>query len=303
MRLLILAALYWLSWMSWTCWTLASQPPTTATVTRYALARVLAESGKPLLNAPASDDLVVEEDGERRTVISVAPAAYPVAVLLDTSGFARDDFFRLREAATHFVRSLRDREVAVYTFGDRSARLTPFTRDTKALARAVETTFAADGGEVHVIDAFIEAAEEIGRLTPMVSTIVVVSGGGRDRSRRNLQDLREPLSRSHAIVRVVDRRRPQASTARSGGRDQAVQTALGDEDILREFVERTQGQFIQIAGASGYQAALDQALEQMASEWIVAYEGLAQPHSRSVRLGIRLPGATIRGIGLGVLEK
>ena len=240
------------------------------------------------------------ENGEPSS--SVAPAGYPVAVLLDTSGFARDDFFRLREAAARFVGSLHDRDVTVYTFGDRSARLTPFTRDTKALARAVETTFATDG-EVHVIDAFIEAANDIGRLTPIVSTIVVVSGGGRDRSRRNPQDLREPLSRSHAIVRVVDRRRPPASTPRSGGRDQAVQTALGDEDILQEFAERTQGQFIQIAGASGYQAALDQLLEQMASEWIVAYEGLAQPHSRSMRLGIRMPGATIRGIGLGVLEK
>jgi hypothetical protein len=272
---------------------------------RYALARVLDESGKPFLAGVTPDDIFLEENGEQRTIISVSPARYPVALLLDTSGFVRDEFFRLREAASHFVLGLHDRDVAVYTFGDRSTRVVPFTRDSRAAAHALDTLFADAGSEVHVLDAFVDAADDIARRAPQVSSIVVVSGGGTDRSRRTADDLLGPLSTSRAIVRMVSRHRTTAAVeSRSNLRDRPVQTALGNEVAFRGFAERTQGQFIQIASEAGYRTALDQVLEQIASEWMVEYEAVSRTAaSRAIRLGIRVPGATIRGIGLSVAEK
>ena len=65
--------------------------------TRFVLASVADQAGSPVLGlAPA--DFVIEEDGVRRDALDVRPATYPIAIMLDTSSTARQNFMLMRKA-------------------------------------------------------------------------------------------------------------------------------------------------------------------------------------------------------------
>jgi von Willebrand factor type A domain len=279
--------------------TLAAQ-----SASRFILARASGPDGQPLVGL-AAEDFVVYEGATPREALNAAPAAYPVAILVDTTEAARAEFMTMRLAVRQFIDRLSGREVALYAFGDRAMRLVDFTRDTGKLQRSIDNLFAQPGAESHVLDAIIEAAKEIRRSESAVTLITVVSAGGNDQSNRTPRDVFDAVLASRSIVHVVEMRMLRASGRltnvrgrRTATSDRAAEAALGLEELLRDLADRTEGNYNVIYSGSGYQSDLEALQRSLASEVIIEYESAADAAPAPLRLAARPIGATVRGIGL-----
>ncbi|MFN8061451.1 MAG: VWA domain-containing protein [Vicinamibacterales bacterium] len=253
--------------------------------TQFILASATDCDGRPLVGLQA-DDLVVQENGERRAALDASPALYPVAVLVDDTLNARADFVQIRSALEQFVVGLTGREVALYSFSDRATRVVDFTGELGVLERAARGLFARPDGESYVLDAIVEAARDLERRKEPVAAIIVLSAGGSDRSSRTARDVTEPVLRSHSVLHVVEMR-----SARPSGR----QTL---EEVLRGLAERTQGQFTVIHAASGFGATLRTIRERLESELVVEYAAGAAGSSPRLEIGVRVPCANVRAVRL-----
>ena len=276
-----------------------------APASRFVLASVVDTGGEPVAGLTA-DDFVVQEGGIQCEALNAAPAQYPVAILVDTSQAARPDFQQLRTAVRQFVDRLSGREVALYTFGERAMKVADFTRDVDKIRRAADGLFAQPEGESHVLDAIIESAKSLQKREAPISLIVVVSAGANDQSSRTPREVFEAVLPSRSIVEVVEMRTPRASGRlinprgrRSSTSDRRAEAALGLEELLRGLAERTRGRYNLIYSPGGFHAVLDGLQRRLASEVFLEYVSPTSGGTPGgLQLGARLPGASVRGIGL-----
>lgn len=271
---------------------------------RFVLASVVdSQSEMPILGLGA-EDFVVQEGTSRCDTLNARPASYPVAILVDTSQAARTQFSEMRKAVRQMVGRMSGRDVGLYTFGDRSFRVLDYTRDTTKLERAVDQLFALPDGESHVLDAIIEAGKDISRREPAVAMIVVVSAGANDQSSRTPREVFDQVLASHSIVHVVEMRSIGASGRLGNVRgrrnfttDRKAEAALGLQEVLQAIVVQTQGNYDRVFSSSGYHASLERLQRRLAAEVVVEYIP-GGGDSKSLRIGTRVPGGTVRAIGL-----
>jgi hypothetical protein len=271
---------------------------------RFVLASVVDPATGVPLGGLAAEDFVVQEGATRCETIAVTPAHYPVALLVDTSQAARREFMPIRQAVHQLVSRLSGRDVAVYTFGDRAFRVADFTRDTTKLEHAVDQLFAQPDGESHVLDAVIEAAKDLSRREPAVAMIVVVSAGGNDQSNRTPREVFDAVMPSRSVVHVVEMRSIGASGRLGNVRgrrnfttDRAAEAALGLQELLQGLVDRTRGDYDRVFAATGYGLSLERLQRRLGAEVVVEYASSGAPPS-DLRLGSRIAGATVKGLGL-----
>ena len=100
-----------------------AQPQTAAA--RLALALVVDARDRPIVDL-GLDDFVIQEGDQAREVLDVQMAAYPIAVLVDTSTDASRDLPDIRRALTRFVGRLGQRPIALGALGEAPAMLTAF---------------------------------------------------------------------------------------------------------------------------------------------------------------------------------
>jgi hypothetical protein len=259
--------------------------------------------GRPLAGL-GPDDFVLREGGVLREILDARPAHYPAAILIDTSAFARPVFFQLRRALTRFLDAMSDREVALYSFGDTAMRVANFSRDMSRLRRAADGLFADPQGQTHTADAIVRAAEDLRKRGTPLSTIVVLSAGGIDRSGRSPMDVTSAVLASRSIVHVIDMRATVGSGApadRPRSRGAAVDNSyitLGADQLLRDLPARTLGRYMQVFGPSGFDESLDALRRQLAAEVVVEYLRPTETPAGPLQIGTRVPGATARGVGL-----
>lgn len=272
---------------------------------RFLLASATGADGQPIVGLSA-EDFVISAGADLAEPLNATPAAYPVALVVDTSESARADFVTMRSAARQFLDRLQGREVALYTFGERAMKVTDFTRDTAALTRAVDRLFARPGAESHVLDALIEAAKDITKRESAVTLIAVISAGGNDQSSRTPGEVFSAVLGSRSIVQVIEMRTPRASGRlsnvrgrRSSTGDRAAEASLALEELLRGIASRSQGGYRLIYSASGFQSGLEELQRGLASEVVVEYVPANDAGANApLKLGIRLQGAVVRGVGL-----
>lgn len=270
------------------------------TESRFALLSAMDRDGAPILGLSA-DEVVVEEAGVAREILSVAPASYPVAVVLDTSSFARTGFQELRAAVRAFVGALTGREVALYTSGAPATRAVDFTRELARIDSALDRTFARPESLADTTTAIVAAANRLGERHLPLTRIVAVSAGGSDASRLSPRELLQAVLASRSVVDIIDMREIRSvgagpADSRTRG-TRSSRLAPGDEELLRALAERTHGRYERIFAAAGCAPALDLVRRQLLSEIVVEYAAPANA-PQDLRLGVRLPGAIVRGIGL-----
>ena len=272
-----------------------------ATDTRLALVSVIDKDGAAVIGLEPAD-LIVEEGTASGQVLAVTPALYPVAVILDTSSFARDDFQPLRDAARHFIGTLSARDVVLYTSGTPATLLVDFTKDLGTVQGAVDHTFAQPTGTPHRFDAMIDAAHHLREREARVTRMVVLSAGGPDSSARTPKDVLDAILASRSIVDVIDLRQTRAagsSNAAGTLNPRALTPRLRsdtDADVLLALSTRTLGRYERIVAASGYGPMLDKVRTQLLSEVLVEYVVPRDAHG--LKVGVRLPGVVVRGVGL-----
>ncbi len=265
-----------------TCVALLSQAQTGAS--RLILAAVTDQRGRAIADVGA-DDFVVEEGGAAREILSARVADYPIVLLLDTGVAARSDFGLMQRAAIRFVERLgHDRPIAVGTFGDAPRMLTAFD-DTRETLLDRLNAVVASGGSSELLSGAALAARTLHETAPLFSSIVILSAATVDASHEPAEEMIAPIVDSGAILHVIANR----GIASVGGRS---------DRALRALVDQTRGEYTPVYSAASYQAALDRLVERLGSEMLIEY--LVPPGSKpqDAKIGIRLAGAHVRGLGV-----
>jgi hypothetical protein len=264
---------------------LAPQSPsiTSPTESRFALLGAIDRDGMPVLGL-SEDEVVVEENGKSREILNVSPAAYPVAIILDTSSYARAGFQELRTAARKLANALSGRDVALYTAAVPAACVADFTRDTTQIDAALDQAFARPNGIPDTVMAIAEAARNLRERKASVTRIVVLSAGGPERGTVAPREVLRDVVAGRSIVDIVDMReiRTDRRVTNTGGSTVASgpRSALGDEELLRGLAERTRGHYQRIFDPGGYASALDLVRREIVSEVIV--DSVVRPFSTAI---------------------
>jgi hypothetical protein len=246
---------------------------------------------RPVVDLGA-DDFVVQEGGDSREVLSVRPADYPVVLMIDTSA-PPDDLPFIRKAAKQFVERLgSERPIAVGAFDNRARMIAVFDGDRTELTKQLDQLATASGG-ASMSQALRLATETLASSGAPFSSIVMLSAGpGEDAGHSSAgeePDAAAAVVASGAILHVVAHR-----PARSDGTI-ADSTGAG---ALRLLAEQSRGEFIAVYTPASFEAALVRIAARMTSELMVEYLVPNQSRAGDVKLGVRLPGAQVRGLGV-----
>jgi hypothetical protein len=232
------------------------------------------------------DDFVVEEGGAAREIFDVHIADYPLVVLVD-DGVPADELTTIRDAAARFVTRVGERAMAVGTLTS-STMLASFDDDrAKVLAelKGVSPQPSARPAPLEALAAALGLIREAG--TPF-SAVVVVSARAIDPSGLESTELLASILESRVPVHVIAHR-----TASNGPAQAAA-------DVLREVSSLTHGQYTTIFAAASYSIALDRLADRLSTEMMIQFlvpQGATG--SGDVRVGVKVPGARVTGLGVG----
>jgi hypothetical protein len=255
---------------------------------RTALALVSDAKNRSIVDIGA-DDFVIQEAGQPREVLSVRVADYPVVVMLDTGADARTDFGLMRKAVERFVERLGTRPVAIGTLGDTPKMLTTFEDERPKVNETLAALEFAPASRSMLLQGAAMAAETIRATGTLFSALVVLSATPADSSRMNPDQMVASIVDSRAVLHVIANRSTQIV-------GQMGQIRSGT--ALRQIAEQTRGQYTVIYSPASYQPALDRLSDRLTSEMMVEY--LVPPGSKptDVKVGVRLAGAKVRGLGV-----
>ena len=228
------------------------------------------------------DDFLVSEAGAAREVLSVRVADYPIVVALDTRPGSGTDFPAVQQAARHFIERLgADRPITVATLGRGPKTVAAFDDSRSTLFIRLGALTPDAGEEPSDLVAGIAASARALRATEsLFSAVVVLSAapGQTPDGSASLADLVGSGAIVHAIVN------------QSG-------SSTGVPE-LRRLAAQTHGELTPIYSAASFQAALDRLVDRLSSELLVEYISPAGSDARDVKVGIRIPGARVRGLGV-----
>jgi len=224
---------------------------------RFALVAGADPAGNPIPGLQA-EDFTVENGGVLCDVIGASPAAYPLAIIVDTSSFARSDFQTMRRAVQRFVNAT-PRDIAVYTSGAAVARVQSFTREPGMTERTITHLFAGPDGTTHTLAAVLRVAADLRPLKAPVTAIVVVSAGGTEMNPPAVREVLKAVLTSHAILHIIDRRtlnepaplldRPRSMSIPPDSSRRGV--------VLTTLARRTHGDYVRGVDATVYAIGLD----------------------------------------------
>jgi len=255
---------------------------------RTALAIVSDQKNKPIVDIGV-DDFIIQEGGQAREVLSVHIADYPIVVLLDNGGDARVDMAPMRKAVERFVDRLGIRPIAIGTVGDPPAMLTTFEDERPKMMEALAALEVNPVARSLLLQSAAMGAEAIHRTGTLFSGLVALSATPADSSRNNVDAMIGSIVDSGTMLHVIANRSTQPVS-------QMGQIRSGQ--ALRSIAEQTRGDYTVIYSPASYQPALDKLSERLSSEIMIEY--LVPPGSKpvDVRVGVRLPGLKVRGLGV-----
>ncbi|HEY2904315.1 MAG TPA: VWA domain-containing protein [Vicinamibacterales bacterium] len=254
---------------------------------RFVLVGVADKTGQPLLGLEG-DDFAIENDGAPCDIAGIAVASYPLALVLDTSSYARTEFRSLQHAAERLVEGLAPRPIAVYVSGGSGSRIADFTTDQSRIARAVANLAAAPNAATRTLEAILRASNDLARLHAPVTGIIVVSAGGIEMNPPSDGEMRSALAASHTILSVVESR-PLRLDATTPQQNQG--------DVLQGLTTRSGGNYSRGTSATIYSAGLQAVRQQLDAQSILEYiVASGAPHSVSVR--VKPPGVIVLAVGL-----
>jgi len=275
------------------CTSPAAEPQ--AAASRVTLVTVTDGRNQPIVDL-SPDDVVIREGTsgkDVREIVSVHTADYPIVVLIDTGGAARADFPQMRKAVARFVDRLGRRPVAIGTLASPPALLTSFDDPLERVLERLDQLEAGQASDSVPLQAATMAARKLTESGSPFSAIVIVSATEVDRSVGRAEELIGPIVESGAIVQVVANRTPPGMSGAP------VPSSDNDNSrLLRDVTQQTLGQFTAIYTAASYQAALDRLADRMSNELVIEYLVPAGSKASDVKVGVRIPGARVRGLGV-----
>jgi hypothetical protein len=121
----------------------------------------------------------------------------------------------------------------------------------------------------------------------LFAAIVILSATATDASSGASDEMIAPVVDSNAILHVVANRPGQAAGS-----------ALRSNPALRALAEQSRGEFTVIYSAASYQAALDRLADRLTTEMLIEYLVPVGSKPHDVKVGVRILGAKVRGLGV-----
>ena len=206
-------------------------------------------------------------------------------MLVDTGDDPRGEFELMRKAVANFINRIGQRPVALGTFGALPEMLTTFDDDRQALMATLDGVAAEAGADSLLLQGAAVAGETMKSTGTLFSAIVIVSATPEDTSRGTMEEMVAPVVDSGAAVHVIANR--PAPVAEPAARQP-----------LRALAAQTHGEFTTIYSAASYQSALDRLADRMSSEMMIEYLVPVGSKPNDVKVGIRVIGARVRGLGV-----
>ena len=206
-------------------------------------------------------------------------------MLLDTGDDPRREFALMRKAAAQFINRIGQRPIALGTFGSRPIMVATFEDDRDTLMARLDELVADSGAASFLLQGAALAGQMMKTTGALFSAIVIVSAAPVDASRSTMEEMASPVVDSGAAVHVIANRPAPAGAPASG-------------QALRALAEQTHGEFTTVYSAASYQAALDRLADRMSSEMMIEYLVPVGSKPRDVKVGIRIAGARVRGLGV-----
>jgi hypothetical protein len=264
----------------------AQNSPAQADVGRVVLASVVDRQNRPLVTLGA-DDLVVTENGQSRQVLDVHIADYPVVVLVDARAEVAATLPAMRAAVARFIARVGERPVGVGRLCD-AALAASFEDDRADVLKRVDEISVCPASANGTMQAVASAARAIAAAAVPFSSIVILAAHTVGAGDAVGPELVASTLESGASVQVVTARSPSDAPSAPAA------------DLLAVLARQTHGQYTPIYSADSYAIALDRIADRMATEMMIEYVAPPRSNPGDVKVGARVPGARV--VGLGVRE-
>lgn len=244
---------------------------------RFALAIVTDPRGKVIVDIGA-DDFVVQEAAAVREVLDVRVADYPVAIVIDNAA-ADADFAMIRAAVLRLLERLGPRPVALITAGDAATLVASFEDERSTVKERLEQIEAAPSRPSRPLAAAALAGQTVKALGSFFAAVIIATASPPEAA---TAELTAPIVDSRAVVHVVAYRREPGDAP----------------DAVRAMATQTQGDYTAIYSAASFVPALDHIAARLTSEMLIEYIVPVGSKPVDVKIGVRLPGARVRGLGV-----
>lgn len=229
----------------------------------------------------------VLEDGNEQKIVSFSAEETPFAavILLDTSGSMEQRVSLARSAAIQFLDGLRiDDNAAIYHFDSRVEMVQDFSnsRDLRDIFFDLKAR-----GMTALNDAVFTAAELLAKRSEKRRAIIVLSDGADTFSKKNSDKALQAALAANATIYTVDM---SSINDNSRGRMQ-------NQGALRNFAEKTGGQFVATPGGVAMRDAFKRIVEELGVQYTLSFQPSNTKKDgkwRALELVVAKPGLTIR---------
>jgi len=247
-------------------------------------ATVLDKDGKFVSGLKRADFKVLEDGAEQKvSSFGAEETPFAAAITIDTSGSMDTRLTLARSAAIEFLGGLRDEDVAaVYNFDYKVDQLQDFSggRDLPQKAFALHAKSMTS-----LNDAVLRAADDLAKRSEKRRAIVVLSDGGENSSRASADKALNHALVAGATIYAVN------MSEEEPGRD------LVGSGILKNFSDKTGGQYISKPGGQSLRDAFTAILEELSHQYTLAYVPTNRARDgkwRAIDLKLSRPEVTVR---------
>lgn len=262
---------------------------------RTVLAAVVNAQGQPVVDV-SLDDFVVSEGVASREVLDVHVADYPLAIVLDDRRALEGALPAVRAAARRFIQRVGERPIAVLRLTNAATPLTSLDDDRATVLARLDAVTAAGPESAAPLDTIARAAALLSESGAPFSAVVVIAAGTVDANALVRGELLPRILDSGAAVHVVQAQPPEPEP--QPDLEPAPDQAPIESDLLRVIADQSHGQFTAIFSTVSFTAALDRLADRLAIEMMVQYLAPAGPRVGDVRVGVKMPGARVIGLGV-----
>jgi hypothetical protein len=218
-------------------------------------------------------------------VLAVRVADYPIVVLIDNGASTDTALAAIRQAASRFINRIGQRPVAVGTLADPPAFVAGFDDERSQVLDRLSAIRSAPGRTLRPLSAVTRAAAMIATTEAPFSVVVVISARPVDPQEQAANERFAPILESGAAVHVIALRAADSAAAETN-------------DLLRALADQTRGQYVPIFSTASYSVALDRLADTLATQVMIDYLVPAGSSGDEARIGIRIPGARVIGLGV-----
>jgi VWFA-related protein len=243
------------------------------------------DKGNPL-DGLGRDDVAALENGVARDVVSLTLDRRPltVAFILDTSEAVGNSLrLQLLDPVVGFLRQLPGgSRYALWTTGDRPTKLVDFTDDADAARNALRRV-APQGGTT-MLDAILEASEDLKKKEGERFAVVAVTAAGPEFSNRSKEQ-------------IVDRLKDDTSTFLGLLIEEGATTVENRNTydyVFERLAKRSGGLFETTLSAMGADSELKKLAAHLRSQYQLTYATVGDLKQRKIEVQVARPRAKVR---------